>query len=148
MLNRDKSTVAYIRQVKFLGYSFYMYRGRRLRIHLKSVERMRFKIRELTSRSNGWGKARRKEALKQFITGWVNYFALADMQKLLERVDEWYRRRLRMVLWKQWKRIRTKLVNLTKLGIDKSKATPPAEITYEVDTSIIQFYRNALRITK
>ena len=121
-VNRDKSTVAYIRQVKFLGYSFYMYRGCRLRIHLKSVERMRLKIRELTSRSNGWGNARRKEALKQFITGWVNYFKLADMQKLLVKVDEWYRRRLRMVFWKQWKRVSTKHNNLTKLGVTSSKA--------------------------
>lgn len=121
-VNRDKSTVAYITKVKFLGYSFYMHRGCRLRIHLKSVEKMRLKIRELTWRSNGWGNARRKEALKQFITGWVNYFTLADMQNLLARVDEWYRRRLRMVLWKQWKRVRTRGVNLVKLGIAKSKA--------------------------
>src|SRR5918993_3909798 len=121
-VNRDKSTVGYIRQVKFLGYSFYMYRGCRLRIHLKSVEKMRTRIRELTSRSNGWGNARRKEALKQFITGWVNYFKLADMEKMIVETDEWYRRRLRMVFWKQWKRISTKQANLIKLGITKSKA--------------------------
>jgi group II intron reverse transcriptase/maturase len=121
-VNRDKSTVGYIRQVKFLGYSFYMYRGCRLRIHLKSVEKMRTRIRELTSRSNGWGNARRKEALKQFITGWVNYFKLADMRTLMTETDEWYRRRLRMVFWKQWKRISTKQANLIKLGITKSKA--------------------------
>ena len=121
-VNREKSTVAYIRQVKFLGYSFYMNRGCRLRIHLKSVEKMRSKIKELTSRSNGWGYARRKEALKQFITGWVNYFRLADMQMLLVKVDEWYRRRLRMVFWKQWKRISTKHNNLMKLGVPRQKA--------------------------
>lgn len=121
-VNREKSTVAYIRNVKFLGYSFYEKRECRLRIHLKSVEKMRSKIRELTSRSNGWGNARRKETLKQYITGWVNYFKLADMKKLMIETDEWYRRRLRMVLWKQWKRVRTRLANLTKLGIAKSKA--------------------------
>jgi group II intron reverse transcriptase/maturase len=121
-VNREKSTVAYIRNVKFLGYSFYEKRECRLRIHLKSVEKMRSKIRELTSRSNGWGNARRKEELKQYITGWVNYFKLADMKTLMIETDEWYRRRLRMVLWKQWKRVRTKMANLTKLGIAKSKA--------------------------
>ena len=121
-VNRDKSTVAYIRQVKFLGYSFYMHRGCRLRIHLKSVEKMRTRIRELTARSNGWGNARRKEALKQFITGWVNYFKLAEMRTLMIEMDEWYRRRLRMVFWKQWKRVGTKQANLIKLGIAKSKA--------------------------
>ncbi|MGK7395018.1 MAG: group II intron maturase-specific domain-containing protein [Candidatus Cyclobacteriaceae bacterium M3_2C_046] len=64
----------------------------------------------------------RKETLGQYITGWVNYFKLADMRKLFLRVDEWYRRRIRIVIWKQWKRIRTKLMNLTKLGVKKSKA--------------------------
>jgi RNA-directed DNA polymerase len=121
-VNREKSTVAYIKNVKFLGYSFYVKRECRLRIHLKSVEKMRSKIRELTSRSNGWGNARRKETLKQYITGWVNYFQLADMKMLMIETDEWYRRRLRMVFWKQWKRVRTRQGNLTKLGIAKSKA--------------------------
>lgn len=122
-VNREKSTVAYITKVKFLGYSFYEKEGEgRLRIHPKSVVKMRSRIRELTSRSNGWGYERRKEALKQFITGWVNYFKLADMKKLMTETDEWYRRRLRMVLWKQWKQIGTKQANLIKLGITKSKA--------------------------
>ncbi|SEP49269.1 group II intron reverse transcriptase/maturase [Niastella yeongjuensis] len=121
-VNLDKSTVAYIRNVKFLGYSFYVKRECRLRIHLKSVEKMRSKIRELTSRSNGWGNATRKERLKLYISGWVNYFKLADMKALMIETDEWYRRRLRMVLWKQWKRVRTRQANLTKLGIAKAKA--------------------------
>jgi hypothetical protein len=122
-VNREKSQVASMGKVKFLGYSFYKSKGEgRLRIHPKSVSKMKAKIKELTSRSNGWGNARRKEALRQYITGWVNYFKLADMNSLLQRVDEWYRRRLRMVIWKQWKRIKTKLVNLVKLGVKKSKA--------------------------
>jgi group II intron reverse transcriptase/maturase len=122
-VNREKSTVAYITKVKFLGYSFYQTKGEgRLRIHMKSIAKMRSKIKERTSRSNGWGNARRKEVLKQYITGWVNYFKLADMKSLLMATDEWYRRRLRMVLWKQWKRTSTKQANLVKLGIAKSKA--------------------------
>lgn len=122
-VNREKSTVAYITEVKFLGYSFYKKKGEgRLRIHMKSVTKMRTRIKELTSRSNGWGNERRKEALRQYITGWMNYFKLADMEKLMTRTDEWYRRRLRMVIWKQWKRIGTKQANLIKLGIIKSKA--------------------------
>lgn len=122
-VNREKSTVANITKVKFLGYSFYKTKGEgRLRIHPNSVAKMRAKIRELTSRSNGWGYVRRKDALKQFIIGWVNYFRKADMKTLLMETDEWYRRRLRMVLWKQWKRIGTKYANLVKLGITKFKA--------------------------
>jgi RNA-directed DNA polymerase len=122
-VNREKSQVAPISKVKFLGYSFYRTKGEgRLRIHPKSVLKMKAKLKELTSRSNGWGNDRRKESLRQYIIGWVNYFKLADMQSLLLRVDEWYRRRIRMVIWKQWKRIRTKLTNLIKLGVKKSKA--------------------------
>jgi group II intron reverse transcriptase/maturase len=122
-VNRDKSQVAHVRGVKFLGYSFYVLKGEgRLRIHPKSVAKMKARIKELTSRSNGWGNDRRKEALSQYIKGWVQYFKLADMKMLLVSVDKWYRRRLRMVIWKQWKRIKTKLANLVKLGVKKQKA--------------------------
>lgn len=122
-VNREKTSVAHISKIKFLGYSFYRKKGEgRLRIHPKSASKMREKIKELTSRSNGWGNERRKEKLRQYITGWVNYFKLAEMKNLLLRIDEWYRRRLRTVIWKQWKRIRTRLTNLIKLGINKYKA--------------------------
>ena len=105
------------------GYSFYIYKGDgRLRIHPKSVAKIKARIKELTTRSNGWGNDRRKEALSQYIKGWVQYFKLADMKVLLIRVDEWYRRMLRMVIWKQWKRIKTKITNLVKLGVKKQKA--------------------------
>ena len=73
-------------KIKFLGYGFISKREKgRLRIHPKSITKMKEQIKELTSRSNGWGDERRKEALKQYITGWVNYFKLADMKKLANR---------------------------------------------------------------
>lgn len=122
-VNREKTVVAYISRIKFLGYSFYEKReGGSLRVHPKSIARMKERIKTLTSRSNGMGDARRKEKLKEYITGWVNYFKMADMKKLLLQVDEWYRRRLRMVIWKRWKGIKTRLRNLVKLGIAKCKA--------------------------
>lgn len=122
-VNMEKSQTVPISKVKFLGYSFYKIKGEgRLRIHPKSVSKMKATLKRLTSRSNGWGNERRKQTLRQYITGWVNYFKRADMKSLLLRIDEWYRRRIRMVIWKQWKRIRTKLTNLIKLGVKKSKA--------------------------
>jgi len=122
-VNRDKSQVAYVTGIKFLGYSFYIVKGEgRLRIHPKSVTKMKAHIKELTSRSNGWGNDRRKEALSQYIKGWVQYFKLADMKTLLSEIDEWYRRRLRMVIWKQWKQAKTRRRNLERLGVIKSKA--------------------------
>ena len=82
-VNRGKSQVAPISKVKFLGYSFYKTKGEgRLRIHPQSVSRMKAKLKELTSRSNGWGNDRRKEAFRQYIAGWVNYYKLANLVKL------------------------------------------------------------------
>ncbi len=122
-VNHEKSQAVSYRKIRFLGYSFYKTKGAcRLRVHPKSVAKMKAKIKELTSRSNGWGNERRKEALSQFIKGWVQYFKLADMKVLLQETDKWYRRRLRMVIWKQWKQTKTKLTNLIKLGVNKSKA--------------------------
>jgi RNA-directed DNA polymerase len=122
-VNRDKTQVVHFSRIKFLGYSFYNKEGEvRFRIHPKSIVKLRDKIRFLTSRSNGWGYSARKEKLSAFIRGWINYFKFADIKNLLIRVDEWYRRRLRMVIWKQWKWSRTRFRNLQKLGIPKRKA--------------------------
>ncbi len=122
-VTRDKSKAAHVREVKFLGYSFYVVKGEgRLRIHPRSAAKMKARIKELTSRSNGWGNDRRKESLSRYIKGWVQYFRLADMKNLLTEIDEWYRRRLRMVIWKQWKQAKTRRRNLERLGVIKSKA--------------------------
>ncbi|MBS3947994.1 MAG: group II intron reverse transcriptase/maturase, partial [Dethiobacter sp.] len=64
----------------------------------------------------------RIKSLNRCIIGWVNYFGLADMQNLASTLDEWIRRRLRMCIWKQWRKIKTRHDNLTKLGIDNRKA--------------------------
>ena len=122
-VNRQKTTVDYIGKVKFLGFTFYRYKGvTRVRIHPKSVVKMKNKIRELTARSNGWGNEFRARKLKLFITGWINYFKLADMKRLLKDTDEWMRRRIRMVYWKQWKKIKTRFKMLRHLGINEGKA--------------------------
>jgi group II intron reverse transcriptase/maturase len=100
-VNKEKTVVAHVKDVKFLGHGFYINKGKgRLRVHPKSISKMKEKVKLLTSRSNGWGNERRKEALRQYITGWVNYFKLADMKNLLIETDKWYRRRIRMVIWK------------------------------------------------
>ena len=122
-VNKEKTVVAHVNDVKFLGYGFYINKGKGLlRVHSKSIIKMKEKVKLLTCRSNGWGNERRKVALRQYITGWVNYFKLANMKSLLMDVDGWYRRRLRMVIWKQWKRIKTRFQNLMKLGISSFKS--------------------------
>ena len=122
-VNRTKTSVAHISKVKYLGYSFYRYKGKcRFRVHPKSVEKMKNKIRELTDRSNGWGNEYRALKLTQFIRGWVNYFGKADMKSLLRSNDEWLRHRIRAIYWKQWKKVKTKFKELKKLGVEEEKA--------------------------
>lgn len=122
-VNREKSAVDRPWRRKFLGFSFYPIKGEiRILIHKKSVERFRDKIRKITERSNGRSMVWRYKKLRQLMTGWVNYFKIADMKKLCRHLDEWVRRRIRMCYWKQWKKVRTKRVNLIKLGIKSNKA--------------------------
>jgi group II intron reverse transcriptase/maturase len=121
-VNREKTTVAHISKVKFLGYGFYRYKGKcRFRVHPKSIEKMKTRIRELTSRSNGWGNDYRAMKLAQFIRGWVNYFSLADMKTLLMEMDEWLRRKIRAIFWKQWKKIKTRYKMIRKHNIPEWK---------------------------
>jgi len=122
-VNREKTCVVHLSKVKFLGYGFYKSQGEyRLRLHATSREKLKARIRSITSRSNGKGDEWRKNSLKYYIIGWVNYFKLADLKSILSKVDEWYRRRLRSVIWKQWKRITTRFKNLHRLGVPRSKA--------------------------
>ncbi len=122
-VNKEKSSVGRPWKLKFLGFSFYYKKdGVGIRVHPKSVEKLKRKLKEITGRSNAKSMGQRMLKLKQAITGWVNYFKIADMGKLVRTLDSWLRRRIRMCLWKQWKKIRTRHDNLVRLGIGNSKA--------------------------
>lgn len=122
-VNKTKSKVDRPWRIKYLGFSFYQIRGIiEIRVHPKSIDKFKDKIRRITSRSNGMSMERRYEKLQQVIRGWVNYFKIAHMKELTEDLDQWIRRRLRMCYWKKWKKIGTKYDNLVKLGIDNYKA--------------------------
>lgn len=122
-VNKNKSAVDRPSKRKFLGFSFYIKEGEvRNFIHKKPIERFKDKVRVITSRSNGRSMEWRKEKLNQLITGWVNYFKIADMKNTARELDGWIRRRLRMCYWKQWKKIKTKHDNLVRLGINDVKA--------------------------
>ena len=122
-VNREKTKVDLAWKLKFLWFSFYKSKGEvRVRIHPKSIAKMKAKITLLTGRSFGVSNEERPIKLRRYIMGWINYFKIADIKSLLKRVDEWMRRRIRMIYWKQWKKVRTKLKQLISLGIEKSKA--------------------------
>ena len=72
---------------------------------------------------NGWGYEKRKEKLTYAIRGWVNYFRFAEMRNFLKETDEWLRSRIRMCIWKCWKRVRTRFKNLQRCGIAKWQAS-------------------------
>lgn len=135
-VNREKTCVAYISKVKYLGYSFYRHKGFRFRVHPKSVKKMKKKLRELTDRSNAWSNENRILKLKQFIKGWVNYFKLADMKQLLKETDKWLRHRIRAIYWKQWKKVRTRIRKLRNLNL-------PERIVFEIANCRKGIWRSA-----
>lgn len=117
-VNREKTVVSYVRGVKYLGYSFYVQKGKcLLSVHSKSKSKMKSKLKELTRRSNGWGYERRKQKLNEYIRGWVGYYHLAQMKRLCIETDEWLRRRIRMCIWKSWKKPQTRVANLKRCGV-------------------------------
>lgn len=136
-VNRDKTKMAHISKVKYLGYTFYNYKGLRFRVHPKSVEKMKKKLRELTDRSNAWSNEYRILKIKQFVRGWVNYFKLADMKALLQSVDEWLRHRIRAIYWKQWKKVRTRIRKLRNMNL-------PEWVVFEIANCRKGIWRSAL----
>ncbi len=108
-VNRDKTSVIHISKAKYLGYGFYRYKGKcRFKVHAKSQAKMKNRLRAITNRSKAISNEERPQILKRFIKGWVNYFKLADMKGLLTAIDEWLRRRIRAIYWKQWKKVGTR----------------------------------------
>lgn len=97
-VNKEKSVVDRPWKLKFLGFSFYLKSGEtRIRVHPKSVKKLKIKLKEVTGRSNAMSTEERITKLKQIITGWVNYFGIADMGNLVKGLDEWLRRRYLLV---------------------------------------------------
>ena len=108
-MNGEKTSVSHISQVKYLGYGFYRYKGEcRLKVHKKSIAKMKERLRAITNRSRAISNEERPRILDRYVKGWVNYFKLADMKKMLQVTDEWLRRRIRAVYWEQWKKVKTR----------------------------------------
>ena len=122
-VNTEKSAVSSPTRRKFLGYSFYYGKGGiKFRVHDKSYERLKDKIKNITNRNISLNFDYRIKKLNEIIVGWVNYFKLAEMKTKLKDLDSWIRRRLRACVWKTWKLVRTRFTNLKKLGVPKQKA--------------------------
>ena len=122
-VNRKKSQVGSPLRLKFLGFSMYK-TGKKagIRPHGKSIKRFKDKIRELTSRKQARSVELILKRLKRYTVGWLGYYSIADMESRIKSLNEWIRRRIRQIYWKQWKKIKTKHDNLVKLGIDNENA--------------------------
>ena len=117
-VNKSKSKVALYDEVKYLGFGFYyspQHKQIRMRVHEKSIQRIKTKIKELTKRSWSVKLDVRLLKLKQVIIGWVNYYKLADMKVLVQELDRLIRTRIRMCIWKSWKTISKRYKSLKKL---------------------------------
>ncbi|WP_026976123.1 MULTISPECIES: group II intron reverse transcriptase/maturase [Alicyclobacillus] len=115
-VNQEKSAVDRPWKLRFLGFSFRSDKLATIRLAPKTIERFKERVRQITSRSRSMPIAERIRQLNAYIMGWVAYYRMAEMKGRCERFDEWIRRRLRMCIWKQWKRVRTRYRELRALG--------------------------------
>jgi RNA-directed DNA polymerase len=125
-VNEQKSAVARPWERKFLGFSFTANREPKRRIAPKAVLRFKEKVRELTRRTRGVKVERRAEELGRYLRGWIGYFGQSQTPSVLQGLEEWTRRRLRSVIWKQWKRGSVRFAELRKRGVGKDLAAQTA----------------------
>jgi RNA-directed DNA polymerase len=126
-VNRDKSAVARPWERKFLGYSMTHHFKPRLKVARQSVKRMREKLKEAFDRGRGRKLDRFiEQELNPIMRGWGNYFQLAEVEGTFEELDQWVRRKLRQMLWRQWKRNPTRAVRLIRRGLHKERAMKSA----------------------
>ena len=122
-VNKDKSAVDFVSKRKFLGFSFYFAKGgAEIRIHEKSIKRFKDKIKFYTNRNIGISMESRLKKLNQIMMGWINYYGIAKCKGIAQQLDKWIRQRLRMCIWKQWKKVKTRYKNLKKLGLNHYQA--------------------------
>lgn len=122
-VNREKTKISRPQGSQLLGFSFYKTKGKyEIRISEKSLNRIKAKCKFKTRSSDPTSEKSKILKLDAIIRGWVNYFKIANAKSNMQKLDEMVRSRLRIMTWRKWKRIRTKVVNLMNLGIERSKA--------------------------
>ncbi len=125
-INRAKSAVARPWERKFLGYTVTWHREAKLRVAPKSVQRFKDKLRPLLRAGRGRSLRQVIGELKPVIRGWAAYYRMVEVKASFEELDQWLRRKLRCILWRQWKRPRTRFKKLVERGIDRVRAAASA----------------------
>jgi RNA-directed DNA polymerase len=121
-LNRDKSAVDRPWKRKFLGYSMTADREPRLKVARESEKRLRANLRVIFKRGRGRSVRQVIRDMRLLLVGWSNYFKLAEVKNVFEWLDQWIRRRMRCILWRQWKRTYTRARNLMNRGLPEERA--------------------------
>ena len=153
-VNAEKSKVTRPRNTKYLGFSFWKNtKGQwRPKPHIKSYQKLKRKLKQLTKRNWSISLDKRIKQLNYLIRGWVNYFRIADMKNELQRIDKHLRTRMRVIIWKQWKKITKKEKSLIKLGVEPELAHNCActrKGYYQIcKTTYIEFAINNERLRK
>jgi RNA-directed DNA polymerase len=129
-VNKKKSAVARPNRRKFLGFSFTPGRKPRRRIAPEALKRFKDRVRALTRRSRGVSIEQMVKELSRYLTGWLGYFSFCETHSVLRDLEGWIRRRVRCVVWKQWKHGRKRTVELRKRGLRKDLAAQTAGSTY------------------
>ena len=121
-VNRAKSAVDRPWNRKFLGYSVTWHKQPRLKVAKESIQRLKGKLREQFRKGRGRSLGTVIEQLTRSLRGWIAYFRLAEVRGVFEELDQWIRRKLRVILWRQWKRPRARVKELCRRGLDKVRA--------------------------
>ena len=125
-VNAAKSAVDRPWKRKFLGYSMTSETKPRLKVAERSVERLKDKLRGIFRKGRGRNIYKVIHELDTVLRGWIQYFKLAEVKNVFEELDQWIRRKLRCTLWRQWKRIHTRIKNLIHRGLGKDRAIKSA----------------------
>jgi RNA-directed DNA polymerase len=121
-VNGEKSAVDRPWKRDFLGYTMTWHNQPRLKVASNSIKKIKTHIREVIRKGRGRSLRKVMEELTPLLRGWVNYFRLSAVKIAFEEMDGWIRRKLRSILWRQWKKPRTRAKKLTERGIDKVRA--------------------------
>ena len=129
-VNMTKSKVSKPKDIKYLGFGFYkdynaggVYKAKP---HEISIQKLKSRLKQLTSRSWGISLKMRFLKIKQLVEGWINYYRIGNFKRKCQRIDEWIRFRIRMCIWKQWKTSQKRIKMMMKLGVNKNRATRTA----------------------
>jgi RNA-directed DNA polymerase len=121
-VNKEKSAVDRPWNRKFLGYTMTPHQSPKLKVSPNSIKRAKARVREIMRKGRGRSLPKVAGELTTYLRGWVNYFRLSRVKIAFEELDQWIRRKLRLILWRQWKTPRTRAGKMIERGIEKARA--------------------------